>query len=249
MDVKIARLPAGKDPADLVKENPDLWKKAIREATHIIDCLIDQVDAKKLDARSQAIEIHKVIIPYVNKLESAIEQAHFIEKISRKFGISQDVLWRDVSEVKTNNVNSQKTIEVKQKIEDNKSINDQLLGILLWQKSQATPDIDVLKLENQIKEIMGEDAVSLADRNPDIESIIFTTESIYSDKKILINTIKELLIRLKRISFETRRSEIKRELEVSENSTNSISHDDLLKELQEISKNIESLHIDSIDIN
>jgi len=248
MDVKIARLPSGKDPADLVKEDPELWKKAIREATHIIDCLIDQVDAKKLESRLLAIEIHKVIIPYVNKLESVIEQAHFIEKISRKFAISQDVLWRDVSEIKNVVSNVQNNSEIKQKVEDNKSMRDQLLGILLWQKSKSNPDLNLEKLENSVKEIIGEDVVSLANRSPDIESIIFTTESIYSDNKILINTIKELLVRLKKSSLENRRTEIKKELEISESSTTSVSHDDLLKELQEISKNIESLHIDSIDI-
>lgn len=249
MDVKIARLPSGKDPADLVKENPELWKKAIREATHIIDCLIDQVDAKRLDARSLAIEIHKVIIPYVNKLESAIEQAHFIEKISRKFGIVQDVLWRDVSEIKTETVVSKNNFEGKQKVEENKSMSDQLLGILLWQRSKAEADINVENLENKVKEVLGTDAVALAERNPDIESIIFTTESIYSDKKVLINTIKELLVRLKRASLESRRVEIKKELEFTSNSTSAVNHDDLLKELQDISKNIESLHIDSMDIN
>lgn len=248
MDVKIARLPSGKDPADLVRENPDLWRKAIREATHIIDCLIDQVDAKKMDSRALAIEIHKVIIPYVNKLESAIEQAHFIEKISRKFSVAQDVLWRDVSEIKNNNSSTQNNIEVKQKVEENRSSNDQLLGILLWQKTLSNPDVDVQKLERMIKEVLGEDVVLLAERNPDIESIIFATETIYSDKKILVSTIKELLVRMKKISLESRRSEIKKELEFSTDSTSVAYHDELLKELQEISKTIESLNIDSIDI-
>ena len=100
MDVKIAKLPMGKDPADLVKENPEEWKKAIREASHIIDCLIDQIDSKKLNNRSLALEIHNVLVPYVNKLESAIEQSHFIEKIARKFNLASDVLWREVTDTK-----------------------------------------------------------------------------------------------------------------------------------------------------
>jgi DNA primase len=249
MDVKIARLPSGKDPADLIRENPDLWKQSIKQATHIIDCLIDQIDEKRLDRRQLAIEIHQILIPYVNKLENAIEQDHFIEKISRKFGISQEVLWRDVSEVKNVISNIQNDFVGKEKIEDNKSMTDQLIGILLWQKSKPQPQIDVVKLENKIQEILGEDVVSLAERNPDIESIIFTTETIYSDEKVLINTIKELLTRVYKSVLESRRSKIKQELLISENSTDSLSHDELLKELQEISKNIESLNNESIDIN
>lgn len=249
MDVKIARLPAGKDPADLVKENPDLWKKSIREATHIIDCLIEQIDARKLESRKLAIEIHNILIPYVNRLGNAIEQSHFIEKISRKFNISQDVLWRDVSDVKTGSEISKNSYEFKQKTEDNKSISDQLIGILLWQKSKTSPEINISKLEELMKDVLGNDVIELAERTPDIESIIFTTESIYSDEKVLNNTVKELIVRLKKIKLENRRSQIKKDLDVSDNSTNTINHDDLLKELQDISKNIESLSTDSIDIN
>lgn len=246
MDVKIAKLPLGKDPADLVKDTPEEWKKAIRNASHIIDCLIDQIDAKKLDRRSLAVEIHKILIPYVNKLESAIEQSHFIEKISRKFNLSSDVLWREVSEVK--NIISIEERKDDNKNEEKKSMTDQLLGILFWQKSKTNPDIDVLKLENKIIEIIGKDSIELTERNPNIDAIIFTTESAYSDIKVLQQTIKELLVRIKKTLLESRRSEIRKELEISESSNENLSHDDLLKELQEISKQIESLSIDGIDI-
>ncbi|MBP9763205.1 MAG: DNA primase [Candidatus Pacebacteria bacterium] len=246
MDVKIAKLPLGKDPADLVKDDPEEWKKAIRGATHIIDCLIEQIDARKLERRTLAIEIHKILIPYINKLESAIEQSHFIEKISRKFNLSQDVLWREVSEVK--NIISTQEVKVSEKTEDKKSISDQLLGILFWQKSKSNPDIDVLKLENKIIEIMGKDSIELAERNPNIDAIIFTTESAYPDNKILENTIRELLVRVKKSLLEFRRTEIRKELENSENTNDNLSHDELLKELQEISKNIELLNSGSMDL-
>ncbi|MFA7193338.1 MAG: DNA primase [Candidatus Paceibacterota bacterium] len=246
MDVKIAKLPLGKDPADLVKDTPEEWKKAIRNASHIIDCLIDQIDAKKLDRRSLAIEIHKVLIPYVNKLESAIEQSHFIEKISRKFNLSSDVLWREVSEVK--NIISIEERKDDNKSEEKKSMTDQLLGILFWQKAKTNPDVDVFKLENKIIEIIGKDSIELTERNPNIDAIIFTTESAYSDIKVLQQTIKELLVRIKKTLLESRRVEIRKELEISESSNEKLSHDNLLKELQEISKQIESLSIDGIDI-
>lgn len=246
MDVKIAKLPLGKDPADLVNDTPEEWKKAIRNASHIIDCLIDQIDAKKLDRRSLAIEIHKVLIPYVNKLESAIEQSHFIEKISRKFNLSSDVLWREISDVK--NIISIEERKDDNKSEEKKSMTDQLLGILFWQKAKTNPDVDVLKLENKIIEIIGKDVIELTERNPNIDAIIFTTESAYSDIKVLQQTIKELLVRIKKTLLESRRVEIRKELEISESSNENLSHDNLLKELQEISKQIESLSIDGIDI-
>ncbi len=242
MDVKIAKLPIGKDPADLVKENPEDWKKAIRGATHIIDCLIEQIDFKKLERRELAIEIHNVLIPYVNKLENAIEQSHFIEKISRKFNVQQDVIWRDVTENKEPDLSRNKNYEVVEKIEDNKSLKDQLIGILFWQKSKQNPDLSIEKFEKNVIEVLGEDNIKLAERNPDIESIIFTTESIYSDVKVLEETAKELLVRIKKTLLESKRVSLRKELEFS-------SNDEILKDLQEISNTIESLSVDNVDIS
>lgn len=243
MDVKIAKLPAGKDPADLVKENPDLLRKSIRESTHIIDCLIEQVDAKKLEPRYLAIEIHKVIFPYINKLESSIEQAHFIEKVSRKFNINQEVLWRDVSEIETTSQNIEK--DSLEKIQENKSIKDQLVGIYLWQKSKSEPIFNIEKLSKIISDILGNDFIELAERNSETESAIFAVEAMYQDDKVLKQAVKELLIRNKKIVLEKRRSGIKNELS---NSTDNGLHEMLMKELQEISKEIESVHTEDMDI-
>ena len=118
---------------------------------------------------------------------------------------------------------------------------DQLLGILFWQKSKKNPEIDIIKLENKIIEIIGKDSIELAERNSDIEAIIFATESSYSDNKVLEKTIKELLSRIKKTLLEARRIDIRKELEFSEG-------DELLTELHEISKKIEMLNSGSVDI-
>ena len=40
-DVRVARLPEGKDPDEVIRDNPDLWREAIRTAQPIIEFLID----------------------------------------------------------------------------------------------------------------------------------------------------------------------------------------------------------------
>lgn len=249
MDIKLAKLPKGKDPADLAKENPEEWKKAIRESLHIIDFLADQIEEKKLDRRSLAIELHKNIVPYLNKIESAIERAHFIEKISQKFKIDQDVVWQEISENK--NIDSNKNVQVNQDnySNDKKSLIDQIIGIIFWQQNKNNPDIDVQELKNKMNELVGDNYLILAERNPDIESIIFATESMYSDIGVLKKTIKELLLRLEKNVLDFKRTEIKKSLEMAENSNDHELQDKLLLELQEISKSIESLNTKIIDIN
>ncbi len=247
MDVKIARLPAGKDPADLAKDDPESWKKAIREATHIIDCLIEQIDAKRLDRRSLAIELHNVVMPYLNKIESAIEQSHFIERVSQKFAVPQEVLWQEMGGNKK--IESLATPSQQENSGDKKSIVDQLVGIVFWQRAKSKPDFNLNSLENKLIELIGVDVLTLAERNPDIEAMIFATESAYSDEKVLKKTIKELLVRLEKSILDSKRIQIRKELESLENSDSHDLQDKLLQELQVISKSIESLGTSNIDID
>ena len=102
MDVKVASLPEGVDPADLIsKSGVDAWREAIRNSVHIIVFLLNRIlknnDGK--DPRYMGREIKEKILPYVDALESSIEQAHFIKIISDQSQIPEDALKEDLTKV------------------------------------------------------------------------------------------------------------------------------------------------------
>ncbi len=100
MDVKIADLPEGKDPADLVLANPEEWKNVLRKAKPIVEFQIDgvmkEVKAKKLDGRKVPTLIREKVLPFILAIDGAMERAHFIKMIHGKTGLSEESVREDL---------------------------------------------------------------------------------------------------------------------------------------------------------
>jgi len=96
MDVKIADIVGGKDPADLVKENADTWKDTLRTAKPVIEFELINVLREVTDQRKLAKAIEVRILPLVARIESSSDQSFFVQMIADKTRIPSDAIWRDV---------------------------------------------------------------------------------------------------------------------------------------------------------
>ena len=88
MDVKIADLPEGKDPADLVLSDPESWKNVLRAAKPVIEFLLDgilvDVAAGKLDQRKIHTALRDKIYPFIEILPSQTQQGYYVKMIREK---------------------------------------------------------------------------------------------------------------------------------------------------------------------
>jgi DNA primase len=99
LEVKIAKLPAGKDPAELVKESPESWKEVLRQAQPAIEHFLNAALAEEKDTRKRGIAVGRKILPLIALLSSSIEKSHFVSLIAQKTGIKEDVVWDDLKRV------------------------------------------------------------------------------------------------------------------------------------------------------
>lgn len=83
----------GKDPDDIIKEDPDKWKKAIKDSvaimefyfnTAIRDLDLSQVENKK--------KVTKALLPEIAKLSDVVEQEHYLQKLASEVRVDVDVL-------------------------------------------------------------------------------------------------------------------------------------------------------------
>ncbi len=107
MDVKIADLvgglpagQAGKDPADLVQHNPEDWKNILRGAKPIIEFELGNVMRDVPDPRKIGRALRDRVFPFLARIESRMDQAHFVKMISDKTNISEAAVWDDLKKVK-----------------------------------------------------------------------------------------------------------------------------------------------------
>jgi DNA primase len=100
MDVKIADLVGGKDPADLVLHNPEDWKNALRSAKPIIEFELGNVMRDVPDSRKVGRALRERVFPFLARIESRMDQAHFVKMISDKTNIPETAVWDDLKNVK-----------------------------------------------------------------------------------------------------------------------------------------------------
>ncbi|HEX2792572.1 MAG TPA: DNA primase [Candidatus Paceibacterota bacterium] len=92
MRVKAVSLPAGKDPADIAKDDPKDFTARVSGAKPIVEFFVETLAASETDSHRLIIEAEKVVLPLLAAVQSPMEREHFIGTASRMLGISADAI-------------------------------------------------------------------------------------------------------------------------------------------------------------
>ncbi len=126
MNVKIIKLPEGKDPDECIKKDANIWKKAIENSQSIMEYYFDSVflnlDLSKVENKKNAA---KILLPIIAKLTNKIEQTHWLQKLGELLNVDEQIL-RD-SIINKKNISRDSNLKLKEK--NNSSINEQDLFI------------------------------------------------------------------------------------------------------------------------
>jgi len=201
MEVRIAKLPKGSDPADIIKENPSAWEKTISKSMHIIDFLLSVLDEANLKPREYGLEVSKLVLPYVKMLENNIEQGHFVKIIAEKLNMDEAPLWEELKKIEVTMLKEHD--DPTNKSSDSwtrcQRIKRKIGGVLLWQKDKKeAPDIDIEHFEKELKRIAGTEALEkLYKVNEEKKKeYIFEAEVAYGESDDIKTDIVELFISL-----------------------------------------------------
>ena len=239
LEVKVAVLPKGLDPADLILRNLTDWKDALKNAIFLIDFLLAKILNKGYDKRQLAKAVEKEVLPYIASLKSRIEQSHYISEIADKTDIKEDALWAELR--KTTPVievgkGSPPTLganygEVKEKLTKRELLERRLFGLLFAEKDK--------KLENELKNIfdVAEFKTALEFWQPFREEVVFEAEANWGDG-ISEGEIAELLVNLKNEKLREKFLQKTKELAEAEKMGENIRVRKLMEECQKLSKEI-----------
>lgn len=100
LDVKVAELSLGKDPADLILENPTEFKHVIGKSVHVIEFLLHVLRREIAEERSFRQKVQQEIYPFVLLLPSRTEQYSFAEVIAKFIGVPIDIVWHEVERLR-----------------------------------------------------------------------------------------------------------------------------------------------------
>ena len=188
MNVKMAVLPEGKDPADLILSNPEDFKDIIKSAKHVIEFTTTRILDKTEDKHKALVHIEKFVLPLLKFIKSHVEKNYFVNYISNKTGIKEDILWHET--VGVSEVSKPKEIHTIEKYPILQEIGEmiQLIG-----KSKDF-DIDLKKVVEELSKKYNEEFV-ISDSEIE-EHKFFEFEEKYTNIEILKGYVNDLLTKL-----------------------------------------------------
>ncbi len=206
--VKIAGLPKDLDPADVVAKNPALWQKAVKEAKHYIDFMIEALVHQGKTGLDLALAVNQYILPQVKALDKKMEQAHFVGKLAVLLDLSEEAIWQDLAlaPVATSKTAPAKTDSQLSKISVAPQkrydlIENRLFGILFWLSDKNSADGKTrVNLEERLSVLLNKD--KFVKRKAEMavieRKLAMEAELLYGASNRLGAEIEELLLNLKK---------------------------------------------------
>ncbi|OGG76605.1 DNA primase [Candidatus Kaiserbacteria bacterium RIFCSPLOWO2_01_FULL_55_19] len=94
--VKAARLPKGKDPAELISEDPKEFKKRITGAKPIVDFFLAELAGQESDPHRLLRTAESIVLPLISAMPSPMEREHFMQSTARALGLSSEAVQESI---------------------------------------------------------------------------------------------------------------------------------------------------------
>ncbi len=103
--IDVAQGKIAKDPADMIKEQPDKWIKAIENTTSVLDFYFSTTFARFPSTSSGQAkpedkkQIAKIILPIIKRISNQIEQAHWLNELASRLKTDEKILYSELRKI------------------------------------------------------------------------------------------------------------------------------------------------------
>jgi DNA primase len=258
MEVKVAAIPKGYDPADLILKSKEEFKDVLKNAVHIIDFLLERVYQENTDERKIGIAIKNKVLPYLSLIDSNIEKSHYVSKISGRTGIKEEAIWDDLKKVKLDEdyvsrstgsgqakeESEERTVDILPKGSAERS----LASIIALEESRKVKVLDSSLVREKVKSILKTHEYDLLDKNIKKMSgeLAFEAESYYGDldEAKFNKELDYILLNLQEDIFKKELADLMLELKKAESAKENDKAISILQRCNEISKKLYQIKTD-----
>lgn len=91
--VRVVRIPAGKDPDELIRNDPDAWRKAVAEAKPVIEYFMERTAAEvDLDSITGKRELTGRALALLKRVGDPVERSLYLQRLARLVNVEERVL-------------------------------------------------------------------------------------------------------------------------------------------------------------
>lgn len=123
MEVKIAEIKGGKDPADMVKEDEDSWKEVLRTSKSAVESFISALVTREANITKVGKEVESKILPLIASMTSRFDKEDAVSKVSSIIGKSPANVAEMVMKIKPEVIHSLTKVEVGGVVEEKETMS------------------------------------------------------------------------------------------------------------------------------
>ena len=162
LEVKVANLPEGSDPADTILKDENIWKEALRSSLPAPEFFFGKLEKREKDARKLGKLVEKKILPMIKLIGSAIEQSHFVSMLAKRTGIKEEIIWTDLKKARIPDIPAVHNVvslepekeEKVQNVSKRERIEERLTEVRLWLKELSESDQEGRVLKKEESELV-----------------------------------------------------------------------------------------------
>ncbi len=99
-NVKVVVMPEGKDPADVILEDPSIWAKAVEHAKSIFNFYVEQtLERNNKKTAEGKKEIGRILLPLIKRIPNRIEQAHWVSLLSKELETKEEIIAQELAKL------------------------------------------------------------------------------------------------------------------------------------------------------
>jgi len=92
-DIRVTTLPPGKDPDDVVKEDPTAWQRILDNAKPVVIHVMETLaSGRNVDDPKTKSEIAAQVLPLINEVPDAIERESYRQRLARLIRVDERLL-------------------------------------------------------------------------------------------------------------------------------------------------------------
>ncbi len=142
VSLSIIDIPSGKDPDELIKQDPKLWETAVGKNEYALDWLMERY-SKLLDITSAQgkREFSDVLLPVVRGLGDEVERDHYLNRIAQKIDVGREALEQKFQKTSGAEQPARRRrikvepAELDKTAVENRKLQDNFLGLMLMRKT------------------------------------------------------------------------------------------------------------------
>ena len=159
MRVKAVKMPPGKDPADVAKEDAKDFAKRVADSKPIVEFFLETLAASERDSHRLILEAERVVLPLIAAIQSPMEREHFVGVASRMLGGSPDAIRQSLAKVSTGSADPQASSGAPQVASDPvlaKMKTSERIALQIRAVVDSYPDSALaIRLKNEYSRIIG----------------------------------------------------------------------------------------------